>query len=215
MKKAPFKVEKLPSVRRLPTYLQILRELSESGEEYVSSVYLAEKTQAQPILVRKDLELTQVSGVPRIGYPVTELIKGIEDFLGWGKDFNVFLVGIENIGAFLLKNRAFLETEIKILAAFDDNPKPFGEVFHGVPVFPTTRLGELLQRTQVRMAILSVPFEKAQKTTDFLVASGIKGIWNFTPANLLVPDDVVVQKENFTPGLAELTVKMNQRDRDF
>lgn len=213
MRKNCFKVEKLPSVRRLPRYLQILRELSESGEEYVSSVYLAEKTQAQPILVRKDLELTQVNGVPRIGYSVAELIKGIENFLGWGEDLSAFLVGIEKIGAFLLKNRDILEAKIRIIAAFDENPKPFGKSFHGVPVFPTTRLGELLKRTQVRMAIVSAPPEKAQQATDLLVASGIKGIWNFTSANLVVPNDVVVQKEDFTSGLAELSVKMNQRDK--
>jgi redox-sensing transcriptional repressor len=214
MKKNVFKVEKLPSVRRLPTYLQILRELLQGGEEYVSSVYLAEKTRVQPILVRKDLELTQVSGVPRVGYSIAELINGIEVFLGWGKDFNAFLVGIEKFGAFLLKNRDLLETEIKIVAAFDENPKPFGESFHGVPVFSITRLGELLTRTQVRMAIISVPPEKAQETADLLVACGIKGIWNFTSTNLIVPDDVVVQKENFTSGLAELSVKMNQLDKE-
>jgi redox-sensing transcriptional repressor len=214
MKRQVFKVEKLPSVRRLPTYLQILRELLLNGKEYVSSVYLAKKTQAQPILVRKDLELTQVSGTPRIGYSIAELIEGIEDFLGWGKDFNAFLVGIKKIGAFLLKNREILEAKIEIVAAFDEDPEPFGKLFHGVPVFPTTRLAELLKRTQVRMAILSVPPEKAQTIADLLIASGIKGLWNFTSVNLVVPDDVVVQREDFTSGLAELSAKMNQRDKE-
>lgn len=213
MGKSCFKIEKLPSVRRLPTYLQILRELSQSGEEYVSSVYLAEKTQAQPILVRKDLELTQVNGVPRVGYSVAELIRGIENFLGWGEDFSAFLVGVEKFGAFLLKNRDHLEAKIKILAAFAENPEPFGKKFHGVPIFSITRLGELLERTHVRMAIISVPPENAQQIADVLIASGIKGIWNFTSVNLVVPADVVVQKEDFTSGLAELSVKMNQREK--
>ena len=84
MEKHVLKIEKLPSVRRLPTYLHLLRRLQKDGEEYVSSVYLAEKTQVQPILVRKDLELTQVRGVPRVGYSIGDLIKGIEEFLGWG-----------------------------------------------------------------------------------------------------------------------------------
>lgn len=215
MAKHLLKVEKLPSVRRLPTYLHLLRNLLDTGEEYVSSIYLAEKTGAQPILVRKDLELTRVSGVPRVGYSIAELIKGIEDFLGWGKDLNAFLVGIEKIGTFILRNRDLLETGIQIAAAFDENPKPFGESFLGIPVFPLTRLNELVKRTQVRIAIISVPPEKAQRTADLLVSCGIKGIWNFTSANLIVPDDVVVQKEDFTSGLAELSVKMNQRDREM
>lgn len=214
MGKAVLKVEKLPSVRRLPTYLHLLRKLLENGEEYVSSVYLAEKTQVQPILVRKDLELTQVSGMPRVGYSIPELVKGIEDFLGWGKDLNAFLVGIEKIGNFILNNQDLLDAGIKIVAAFDEKPQLFKKSFQEVPVFPVTRLGELSKRTQVRMAIICVPPEKAQKIADILTASGIKGIWNFTSANLIVPDDVIVQKEDFASGLAVLSVKMSQRDKE-
>jgi redox-sensing transcriptional repressor len=211
MGKTILKVEKLPSVRRLPTYLHLLRKLLENGEEYVSSVYLAEKTQVQPILVRKDLELTQVSGIPRVGYSIPKLVKGIEDFLGWGKDLNAFLVGIEKIGNFILNNQDLQDAGIKIVAAFDENPQFFKKSFREVPVFPVIRLGELSKRTQVRIC---VPPEKAQKIADILTASGIKGIWNFTSANLIVPDDVTVQKEDFASGLAMLSVKMNQRDKE-
>ena len=37
---------------------------------------------------------------------------------------------------------------------------------------------------------------------------GVKGIWNFAPAALQVPDDVIVQNENIASGLAVLSKKL-------
>ncbi len=204
------KIDKLPSVRRLPAYLHLLRELSAKGEQFVSSSYLAEKMHLEPILVRKDIELTRINGTPRIGYCIADLIKGIEDFLGWDETLDAFLVGVGQLGASILGNRELMNFGLKIVAAFDKNPRRVGASVHGVPVFDSFRLEELLNRLQVRVAILCVPSEEAQKVTDILVASGIKGIWNFTSENLAVPENVITQKEDLASGLAVLSVKMTR-----
>jgi len=210
MNSRAFKVDKLPSIKRLPAYLHLLHNLASDGEEYVSSNYLAEKMQLQPILVRKDLELTRVSGTPRIGYCISDLIKGIKDFLGWDESVDAFLVGAGCAGSFILGNRDLMGVGLKILAAFDKDPRKIGRKIHGVPVFDWPRLRELVSRTRVDIVILCVPPDEAQKVSDKLVAYGIKGIWNFTPTNLVVPEDVVVQKEDLASGLAVLSVKLNQ-----
>ncbi len=210
MKRRVLKIDKLPTVRRLPTYLSLLRSLFLKGEQFVSSSYLAEKMHLEPILVRKDLELTRINGTPRIGYCIADLIKGIEDFLGWDETLDAFLVGVGQLGTSILGNRELMNFGLKIVAAFDKYPRRFGASVHGVPVFDSARLEELSKRIHVGMAILCVPSEEAQQVTDILVASGIKGIWNFTSENIVVPEDVITQKEDLASGLAVLSVKLTR-----
>jgi redox-sensing transcriptional repressor len=206
-----FKIDKLPAIRRLPTYLHLLRELSEQGVKFVSSSYLADELQIQSILVRKDLELTRISGTPRVGYAVADLTKGIEDFLGWNESLKAILVGAGQIGSFILGNQNLINTGLKILAAFDNDPQKIGVSVHGVSVFDSARLEELLKRDRISIAIVCVPADQAQKVAGSLVAAGIKGIWNFTSTKLVIPEDVIAQKENLASGLAVLTAKLTKR----
>ena len=210
MERNVFKIDKLPTVRRLPAYLHILRQLARSGEKFVSSAFLAEKLNIEPILVRKDFELTRVAGTPRVGYSVSELIASIEDFLGWGEDLDAILVGVGQLGASILGYRELMDFRLRILAGFDSDPEKVGTAVHGVPVFAVTRLEELLGRLRARLAILTVPSADAQKIADLLVSSGIRGIWNYTSENIVVPADVITQKEDLASGLAVLCVKMSR-----
>jgi len=210
MKRRVLKIDKLPTVRRLPAYLAILRELFLKGEQFVSSSYLAERLEIEPILVRKDLELTRITGTPRIGYCVGDLIKGIEDFLGLGETLDAFLVGVGQFGTSILYNQELTNLGLKIVAAFDKEPLKAKALVHELPVFEMARLAELSKRIHVGLAILCVPPEDAQEVTDIIVASGIKGIWNFTSINLVVPEDVIAQKEDLASGLAVLSVKLNR-----
>ena len=63
---------------------------------------------------------------------------------------------------------------------------------------------EQLQLQQIEIAILTVPADKAQSVTDELVAAGIKGILNFTPLRITVPNDVRVQNVDLTNELQTL-----------
>lgn len=209
-KKRVLKIDKLPTVRRLPAYLTILRELFLKGEQFVSSSFLAERMEIEPILVRKDLELTRINGTPRIGYCIADLIKGIEDFLGFGETLDAFLVGVGQFGTSIVHNNELANLGLRIVAVFDKEPQKAKTLVQDMPVFDIEHLAELAQRIQVGLAILCVPPEDAQDVTDTLVASGIKGIWNFTSVNLVVPEDVVAQKEDLASGLAVLSVKLNR-----
>jgi redox-sensing transcriptional repressor len=210
MNRTVFKIDKLPTVRRLPAYLHILRQLAKIGEQFVSSTFLAEKMNIEPILVRKDFELTRVAGTPRIGFSIDKLIASIEEFLGWGENLDAIMVGVGQLGSSILGNRELMNFRLRILAGFDNNPQMIKTSVHGVPVFDVARLEELLGRLRVRLAILTVPSTDAQEVTDILVSSGISGIWNFTSENLVVPDDVITQKEDLVSGLAVLCVKLSR-----
>ena len=95
-------------------------------------------------------------------------------------------------------------------AAFDTHPEIVGNFLHGVRVYHTAQLASIIERENLKIAILTVPAEAAQGITDTLVAAGIKAIWNFAPVNLTVPEGVIVQKEDISSGLAELCAKLKR-----
>lgn len=205
------KLHKLPTVRRLPDYLSILRRLSAAGESFVSSSYLADQLGILPILVRKDIELLKATGTPRIGYPIALLIKRIENYLGWGASLVAFLIGAGQLGSSILANRELATLGLRIAAAFDNDPRKTNKSVHGVPVYDSAQLEELAKNMRIGLAILCVPSVNAQYVTDELVASGIRGIWNFTSADLSVPEGIVTQKVDLTPGFAVLSAKLNRQ----
>ncbi len=203
------KVPRLPSVKRLPSYLHELKLLRENRQQTVSTTQLAQRLGLEPIIVRKDLELASSPGSPGIGYSVQKLIDGIEDFLNWNRDTPVFLVGAGNLGSALLGYRGFLEYRFNIVAAFDSDPVKIGTFIHDKPVFDIEKLCEKAQEMKVKIAILSVPCEYAQKAADRIVKSGLKAIWNFTNTPLALPEDIVQQRVNMAGDLAELSVKLS------
>jgi redox-sensing transcriptional repressor len=207
------KIDKLPTIRRLPNYLQILRGLSARSEEFVSSAYLAEQMNIDAILVRKDLELTGINGTPRVGFRVQDLISSIEDFLGWGATLDACLVGAGQLGTALLGHRELANHGVRIVAAFDTDPEKSGTTVHGVTVFPFTRLGELLKRLAILLAIVCVPSDVAQQVTDLLVESGIQAIWIFTSVNISVPENIIIQKEDLLSGLAVLSSQLTRKGK--
>ncbi|MEG2076103.1 MAG: winged-helix domain-containing protein, partial [Victivallaceae bacterium] len=64
------KVQKLPSIRRMPTYLHKLSEMRKAGVSIVATPELAKYMNLEAIVVRKDLALTGVTGQPGVGYKV-------------------------------------------------------------------------------------------------------------------------------------------------
>jgi redox-sensing transcriptional repressor len=73
------------------------------------------------------------------------------------------------------------------------------------------KLTALVERMHVHIGIITVPSFAAQKVADMLVDGGIKGIWNFTPTKVQVPEYVTIQNEDLSSGLAVLSVKMAKK----
>jgi redox-sensing transcriptional repressor len=202
------KISAVPSIRRLPSYLHIVRQLQREGKEYVSGTLIAQELNLEPIQVRKDLAITGITGKPKRGYPVEALIDAIRQFLGWKVPRNAVLVGAGSLGTALLGYQEFRRHGLNIVAAFDRVPEKIGAVIHGVPVLSMDTIDDQVRASGVKTAILTVPSPSAQKTADILIRAGIRGIWNFTNVKLKVPDDVAVQKEDLSSGYAMLCVMM-------
>jgi redox-sensing transcriptional repressor len=197
-----------PSVRRLPSYLQVIRELTQEEREFISATDIALELRLEPIQVRKDLSMTGIIGTPKKGYPVADLIDAVERFLGWDSNSDAVLVGAGNLGSALLGPRNFLLHGLHIMAAFDVNPRKIGARIHRIPILNAETMDIQVKNFGIKIAILTVPPEYAQKSADMLVKAGIEGIWNFTDIKLKVPGAVVVQQEDLSAGYALLRVKM-------
>jgi len=94
---------------------------------------------------------------------------------------------------------------LNIIALFDNDKSKIGGEINGKKILDISNLPELASEDGVEIAILTVPGKFAQKTSQFIVKSNIKYIWNFTPTVLEVPDDVQVWNENLMGSFLQFT----------
>jgi redox-sensing transcriptional repressor len=200
----------LPSVRRLPLYLRVLKAMKETGRTAVSCTHIAEELRADPTQVRKDLAITGIIGKPKIGYPVADLIEAIESFLGWNNATDAFLVGTGSLGTALLGHKQFASYGLNIVAAFDSNPIMIGRRIHGRRVLDIAQLPELAARMHVHIGVLTVPADAAQQVARMMVEGGMLAIWNFTSTQLEVPPEVIVERADLSSSLAALTSRLHR-----
>jgi len=200
-----------PTLRRLPLYHAIVAQEQEQGREFVSSSLIARQLELNPVQVRKDLETTGTTGTPRRGFPVAELRRRLESCLGWSVRTEAVLVGAGHLGASLMQYDRFDRFGLSISAGFDVDPRRVGVSIAGKPVLAMDCLESYVRERGIVLGILTVSPEAAQEATDRLVAAGIRGIWNFTPAKLRVAFPVMVERIELAASLAVLWKKLQAR----
>ncbi|HYG25086.1 MAG TPA: redox-sensing transcriptional repressor Rex [Verrucomicrobiae bacterium] len=201
-------------LKRLPSYLQLLREMQKHGQEFVSGTVLSSVHSLEPVIVRKDLAITGVVGRPKLGFRIDELIHAIERFLGWDRPTEAVLVGCGSLGTALLGYGRFSGLRLKVVGAFDRDSRKTGRVVHGVKIGAMDTMASFAAHRNIALGLLTTPAESAQEVADQMVECGIRGIWNFAPVKLNVPPHVVVQKEDIAEGLAVLLHRMRQAHAD-
>jgi len=202
------KVSYGPSIRRLPSYLHIIRHAQSNGDQFISGTVIANELNLEPIQVRKDLAITGIIGKPKKGYLVNELVSAIERYLGWNVTHKAIIVGAGNLGSALSGYQEFKNHGLDIIAAFDTDPAKVGKTVHGLPIHSLDQLIELVPQLHAEIAILTVPSPYATSTCESIVKAGIKSIWNFTNIKLKVPAEIMVWREDLSSGYAMLSVMM-------
>lgn len=197
-----------PTIRRLPSYLQVLEVCRKKGLENVSSSFIAAQLHLEAIQVRKDLTATGIIGQSGVGFKVDALIEHIERFLGWDNTRDAFIVGCGNLGRALMGYEGFKCNGLNIVAAFDNDKEKIGKEVNGKLIFGLEKLPDLVERMHIKLVILTVPAEAAQKVAEYLVQSGIKAIWNFTTVKLDLDDNIIVERVGFESSLAILSSRL-------
>jgi len=183
--------------------------MEEKGEKVISSAQLAKKCIVNAAQVRKDLAYFGEFGIRGVGYYVKDLLNNIKRILGSNKEWRMVLIGIGNLGASLLSYKDFLKQNYKIVAAFDiDPPKVIGRVSEklGKPaeVFHINRIREVVQERKIDIGLITTPPSEAQGVANLLVEAGVRGILNFAPVQITVPEGFVVKDVFFTTVLDNL-----------
>ncbi|MHB8766541.1 MAG: redox-sensing transcriptional repressor Rex [Deferrisomatales bacterium] len=202
------------TIKRLSIYMRVLKDLEKKGVEVISSAELADICGVNAAQIRKDLTYFGEFGIRGVGYYVKELHFDIRKVLGLNQRRNVALVGVGNLGRALASYRNFSDHGYNFVAAFDVDPKKVDAVLPGgVPVYPMEEMGRVAAEKGIEIAIVTTPAETAQAAVDAVVRAGIKGVLNFAPTQVQVPDGVKVKKVDLTTEFDNLVYHLYARSR--
>jgi len=192
-------------------YLRCLESLERGGETTTSSRELSAALGITAAQVRKDLGYFGQFGYPGLGYKIPQLIGELRAILGTDRNWNVALVGIGHLGSALARYRGFERQGFSITALFDESPALVGTDVGGRSVRPLDALHETVEREEIQLGIVAVPADSAQHVADLLVEAGIRGIFNFAPAVLNLPDHVGYVSIDLAVQLEQLTFFVRQQ----
>ncbi len=198
----------VPTLKRFPLYLRVLRRMQTEGATYASGAVVARELGLDPIVVRKDLAITGTVGRPRLGFQMDEIVSAIEEFLGWSNTTDAILVGVGNLGTALLGYTGFEQHGMRIVAAFDADPAIIGSTVNRMKVLDIKKMPALVKRMHIQIGVITVTASVAQTVADSMIEGGIRGIWNFTPTKLVVPSEVILQREDLASSLAVLSHRL-------
>ena len=116
------------------------------------------------------------------------------------------------LGRAIANYRNFAKRGFIIEAIFDRDPQVIGRTIDNLVVKDVQELGRLFDRRQpAEIGIICTPAAAAQEIADQLVAGGMKGIWNFAPVALKVPERFVLNM--FTRGESDDSFLPAQTER--
>jgi len=194
------------ALQRMPYYLQYMKKARDNGQMHVSAAAIAAELGLNDVLVRKDLaSVSSKHGKPKAGFEVNTLIEDVENYMGYHTTKEAVLVGAGSLGKALLRNEEFEMYGFRIKAAFDNRRSILHKKINGIEVLPVSKLKQYCIHHGIRIGIITVPSDSAQKVADALVDGGIRAIWNFALVKLMVPPEVLVQNEDLASSLAMLS----------
>lgn len=191
-------------VGRLPRYLRALKVLRENHTT-TNSKELGELLGFSAAQIRKDLSQFGEFGKQGTGYDIDFLIERLQNILNIDQDWGILLVGVGKIGRAILNYSGFSANRFHVKAAVDCNPDVIGEKFEKCIVEDIKDIKKIIEDNQIKIAMLAVPAENAQKIAEELVANGIKAILTYAPAILALPPEIQVEYSDPLVSLQHMT----------
>jgi redox-sensing transcriptional repressor len=205
------KFSKIPTatITRLSRYSRALEELEALEIKVISSEKLAQYCEVNSAQIRKDLAYFGEFGVRGVGYVVKELLFEIKKILGLNKIWRLGIIGMGNLGCALVAHSNFPKQGYEFVAAFDIDPQKIGKILPpGFHISPLSDLKDLARQKGIEIAVISTPAVKAQEVVNLVVEVPIRGILNFAPVQLHVPEGFIVHHIDFTVKLDKLAYRL-------
>jgi len=191
-------------IRRISFYLRQIERLRQEGVAATSSEEIGEAIGASDVQVRKDLACFGQFGRRGFGYDVERLARVLRAILAVDREWHVAVIGAGNLGRALCTHRIFNERGFRIVAVFDSDPRKEGSMCGGLKVRPMWDLDRAVRELDITVGIIAVPSQGAQAVADQLVAAGVRGLLNFAPVRVRVPEGFEVRSVDFAVELQQL-----------
>ncbi|MBP7162941.1 MAG: redox-sensing transcriptional repressor Rex [Candidatus Omnitrophica bacterium] len=196
------------SIPRLVQYKYVLKKVLTSGSERVYSNELADAIGITSAQVRKDFSLFGITGNKRGGYSVPDLLNIIQRILGSHPGQDVIIAGMGHLGIALSNYKGFETEGIHIKAGFDIDPGKCG-TGGNIPVYPFSECERYISSRDIKVGILAVPADAAQRVLDVMIRGGIEGVLNFAPVHLMSYRPCVIHDVNLMVELEFLLYFVN------
>ncbi|MBC7958466.1 MAG: redox-sensing transcriptional repressor Rex [Vallitaleaceae bacterium] len=198
-------------IKRLPRYYRYLGDLLENDVVRISSRELSKKMEVTASQIRQDLNNFGGFGQQGYGYNVEYLYHEIGKILGLEKKYKIIIVGAGNLGQALANYTDFEKRGFLVEGIFDVNPRLVGMTVRGIEIKDIGEMEKFVQNSDIDIAVLTIPKQKAVKVANDLVNWGIKGIWNFAPIDLKLQHNtnVVVENVHLSDSLMTLSYTLN------
>ena len=204
--------KKVPEVvvARLPRYYRYLGNLLKQDITRISSGALSKKMNVTASQIRQDFNYFGGFGQQGYGYNVEYLYNAIGEILGLHDKDTMIILGAGNLGRALANHNNFAKRGFRLVGIFDIDENIVGSHINGVEVLHSDCLREFLKNNRVDIAILTTPKNAVHDIAERLVDCGIKGILNFSYAELKVPKNVAVENIHISDPMMTLSYKIKE-----
>lgn len=208
-----YKGKNVPEVviKRLPRYFRYLGDLLSQDITRISSGKLSERMSVTASQIRQDFNYFGGFGQQGYGYNVEYLYNEIAEILGLKEGYKAIIIGAGHLGMALANHHSFEKRGFKILALFDNDQNKIGLNVNNKPVLHMKDLEKYIKDNKITIAILATPKDTVTEIAENLANYGIKGLWNFSSAEIITSTPVAVENVHMSDYLMTLSYKIKQR----
>lgn len=168
------------TVERLSEYRRTLLKRRNEGVTHIHSHNLALFHGITAVQVRRDLMLIGFSSDNKKGYKVSELIDFIGDILDSEEVSGVAIIGMGNLASAITSYFNGKRSKLRIVAAFDIDPKKVGSTISSIPCYHIDTFKEKSRELNLKIAMLTLPTKESENVSELIKETPIHGILNFT-----------------------------------
>ena len=134
----------------------------------------------------------------------------IAELLGLKEGYKAVIIGAGHLGLALANHASFEKRGFVITALFDNDPKKIGNSVNGKPIYNIGDIEKYIKENNISIAILALPKKEVGTLAENLANYGIKGLWNFSSAEIKTTKSVVIENVHMSDSLMTLSYKIKQ-----
>lgn len=198
-----------PVIARFPKYLACLQQMRKTGREWTTSRELAGANYTTTATVRQDISHLDFSGAGR-GYEIEELRRAITHTLRLEKPATTVIGGGGELGRVLAINLNWdsQPPAFNICGIFDWDPDVVGTRIGKRVVRNAERLPGVVRNKSVEIGIVATSAIRAQAMVDLLASAGVRGVMNLSPAQIAVPEGLLLLDVSVRVALQKLVYEV-------